>query len=74
MVELLVVFGDLRLLGVVPGGEDLVELGLGAPLLGVEEPVAVRIGGFKTQGQARSNSHLLGKLNIELSCSEESQL
>jgi hypothetical protein len=45
VVELLVVFGDLRLLGVVPGGENLVELGLGAPLLGVEEPIAVRNGG-----------------------------
>jgi hypothetical protein len=38
VVKLLVVFGDLGLLGVVPGWEDLVELDLGAPLLGVDEP------------------------------------
>lgn len=38
MVELLVVFGNLSLLGVIPGREGLVELGVSAPLLGFDEP------------------------------------
>ena len=74
VVKLLVILLNLSLLGVVPNGNELVELGVLSPFLAVDEPDMVS-NWFSLRGlQSSPALHLLRESNVELPGSQESQL
>jgi hypothetical protein len=74
VVELLVVLGDLGLLGVIPNRQEFIELAVLAPGLGLGEPRSRGLVLVRGSVWVRLLLHLLGEVDIEFSCSQETKL